>query len=552
MKVRIWDFAGHTVTHAVHQFFLSERCLYILVYDARTDDRSRLYYWLDHMKNYGGDSEAIILVNERDEHKAQIPEDILKSKYAIHSVHYFNLKEEPTKLAAFRALVSHTIINNPCWNNQVIPKDFYQVKADLEDKFQTHEQITLDEFKTIANKHQINEHNQLLQHLNALGIGLWYPKLAEFNTLVLNPEWLSHGVYKIINCVANKRAYKVELDDFGDIFTGNDMTRFSVALYPFLFRLISHYQLAYQTQDSEVLVIPHLLPEDQPDSLPVFNVEESLELKYMAEHPLPPHTISRFIVEHNQILQIKENKPVAWRTGAIIEVTNTEVIGEDNDSTIALAQEDDRNIIINAKGPYKTELINELRNTLDKIFASYKSDKPELLYRVIESGEFSVQEMHGKPTSSWVRNKEINLLSQAGSKYHDNERCLEIDLHETIKRYGIQLPFKPLAEKEKDGSDIKTLISNLQSNFNELAEELDGAGEQEPAKALATTANMLSKVTENTKQLDHSAALKRVKRIMKDIDNQNSRLSLAIKNSYYGKDILEEIKQDYQRLSDLL
>ena len=63
MKVHIWDFTGHTVTHAVHQFFLSERCCCILVYDVRTDDRSCLYYWLNHMKNYGGDSEAIILVN---------------------------------------------------------------------------------------------------------------------------------------------------------------------------------------------------------------------------------------------------------------------------------------------------------------------------------------------------------------------------------------------------------------------------------------------------------------------------------------------------------
>ena len=156
-------------------------------------------------------------------------------------MHYFNLKEEPTKLAAFRALVSDTIINNPCWNNQVIPKDYYQVKADLVDKFKTHKQITLDKFKAIANRHHINEHNQLLQHLNALSIGLWYPTFAEFNTLVLNAEWISHGVYKIINYVANKRAYRVELDHFGNIFTGNDMTRFSVALYPFLFKLISHY-----------------------------------------------------------------------------------------------------------------------------------------------------------------------------------------------------------------------------------------------------------------------------------------------------------------------
>ena len=73
IKVRIWDFAGHTVTHAVHQFFLSERCLYILVYDGRTEDRNRLEYWLNHVKNYGGDSRSVILVNKRDPHSVDIP-----------------------------------------------------------------------------------------------------------------------------------------------------------------------------------------------------------------------------------------------------------------------------------------------------------------------------------------------------------------------------------------------------------------------------------------------------------------------------------------------
>jgi len=54
INIHIWDFAGHSVTHAVHKFFLSERCLYILVYDGRTEERNRLEYWLSQIKNYGG------------------------------------------------------------------------------------------------------------------------------------------------------------------------------------------------------------------------------------------------------------------------------------------------------------------------------------------------------------------------------------------------------------------------------------------------------------------------------------------------------------------
>lgn len=53
-REKVVNFAWHTVTHAVHQFFLSERCLYIMVYDGRTEERNRLVYWLNHMKNFGG------------------------------------------------------------------------------------------------------------------------------------------------------------------------------------------------------------------------------------------------------------------------------------------------------------------------------------------------------------------------------------------------------------------------------------------------------------------------------------------------------------------
>ncbi|MGA1864608.1 MAG: ADP-ribosylation factor-like protein, partial [bacterium] len=102
INVRIWDFAGHTVTHAVHQFFLSERCLYIIVYDGRTEERNRLEYWLNHMKNYGGDSKAIILVNKRDQHPVDIPINSLMEQYSIAGDYTFSIQDDKSDLEAFR------------------------------------------------------------------------------------------------------------------------------------------------------------------------------------------------------------------------------------------------------------------------------------------------------------------------------------------------------------------------------------------------------------------------------------------------------------------
>ena len=77
--IRIWDFAGHVITHAAHQLFLSERCLYIVVIDGRTE-RDDCEYWLEHVRQYGGNSPAVVLVNERDKHFVTLKKNTLKEK----------------------------------------------------------------------------------------------------------------------------------------------------------------------------------------------------------------------------------------------------------------------------------------------------------------------------------------------------------------------------------------------------------------------------------------------------------------------------------------
>lgn len=223
-RVNIWDFAGHTVTHAVHQFFLSERCLYIMVYDGRTEDRNRIEYWLDHMKNYGGQSQAIILVNERDQHKINLPINYLKEKYPIAGCYSFNVKEDAEALATFRAEVANFIRTNPSWRNQEIPKSYYLVKEELEKRFNKNgnepgeEHIKKKDFIAIAEKHQVEEPEKLLLDLHYLGVSLWYEDMDDYQTLVLNPEWISQGVYKIINWVNDQKKHALLSTDFPKVF----------------------------------------------------------------------------------------------------------------------------------------------------------------------------------------------------------------------------------------------------------------------------------------------------------------------------------------------
>jgi GTPase SAR1 family protein len=311
INVRIWDFAGHTVTHAVHQFFLSERCLYIIVYDGRSEARNRLEYWLDHMMNFGGDSEAIILVNERDQHKVEIPINSLKERYRIAGLYFFNIDKDKEELAHFTEDVTGYIKNNPSWEKQQIPASYFDVKEKLEDLFSNKEKqqgtelITKETFLEIAKKKHVDDPENLLKDLHALGVSLWYKDMEKYNTLVLNPEWISEGVYKIINWVSNAKSYEIKLAQFEEVFE-EERKRFPADKDEFLFDLIKHYELAYETVKGKKLIIPHLLNKDQPAVLPQFDPATSLKMKYEADRPLPSNTISRFIVRHNEQIK-KEN-----------------------------------------------------------------------------------------------------------------------------------------------------------------------------------------------------------------------------------------------------
>ena len=67
MTVRLWDFAGQEITHALHQFFLTEGCVYVLVLDPRSNTEMQdAEYWLGLLKRYAGGAPVLVALNRQD------------------------------------------------------------------------------------------------------------------------------------------------------------------------------------------------------------------------------------------------------------------------------------------------------------------------------------------------------------------------------------------------------------------------------------------------------------------------------------------------------
>jgi len=278
------------------------------------------------------------------------------------------------------------IRQSPAWNKD-FPAQWYALKEELQKEFSAKKDyITVDEFRRTAKRLGLNEVDSdiIRQPLHDLGICLWYEKIAQLNTFVINPNWISYGVYKIINWLNNKGEFKLWLQDFPKIFCDEkDKERYPREKDLFLFNIMQNYELAYPIKKCEEigLVIPFLLPEDQPERGidKDFLVSDSLLMRYKLETAIPPDTITRFIVRHYQDIQVNEhNRPVVWRCG--VKLGNKA-------GNKALVIEDDREIRLYVRGVATTEFLNNLRATFNDIFKSYKSDDPTIEYKVAETRE---------------------------------------------------------------------------------------------------------------------------------------------------------------------
>ena len=68
VKLFFWDFGGQDIYHSTHQFFLTKRSLYILVWEARKKEEKEnsFDYWLNIVKLLGSGSPVIIVMNKSD------------------------------------------------------------------------------------------------------------------------------------------------------------------------------------------------------------------------------------------------------------------------------------------------------------------------------------------------------------------------------------------------------------------------------------------------------------------------------------------------------
>ncbi|NCQ94522.1 MAG: leucine-rich repeat protein [Microcystis aeruginosa W11-06] len=358
IRLNLWDFGGQKVMQTTHQFFLTKRSLYLLVLDNRKNEQqNRLEYWLKLIETYGGNSPVIIVGNCADENPPQVKIRTLQKKYpqitkliATSCKTGVGIEQLVQEIASQIDAIPHI--------KDLLPNSWFQIKTQLEAMQESYDFISYEKYQEMCQKAEIQEasaQKSLVQFLHDLGIVLNYqddPRLNETN--VLNPEWVTSGVYDILNnhdLMVQKKGI-LSLPDLHNIL--KQPQRYPENKRRFLMDLMGKFELCFPLDgySPDRYLITDLLPIDEPD----VDIYENAPLHFQYRYDiLPGSIISRFIVRNHQMIY----KTMRWRSGVVLTM--------DLNKALVRADEEDNYISIKAEGSRASALLAIIKTDFDKI-----------------------------------------------------------------------------------------------------------------------------------------------------------------------------------------
>jgi len=385
VKGRFWDFGGQEIMHASHQFFLTNRSLYILLIDSRNDAKKD--YWLKHIEKFGGGSPAIVAINKIDINKNyEVERKTLNQKYPFIGNRFHRISCNtgdglPELAKTIAELIPDTEIFTTSFSIYWI-----RVKEALEEATAAQNYIDQAQFERICKDHKVTDKTQqktLLGYLNSLGIILHFENLELQNFFVLDPHWVTIGVYKIINSESIEKGILKEsqLDYIlnhevikkGEYDPAKEKSvTYSTSEQAYLVCIMEEFKLLYKLGNGQYL-IPDLLSVEPLSKVNIDKTNNN-HIHFILQYDFLPNTVmSRFIIAMKNDIQ---DRNLLWRTGVVLK-------NSDNATALVHADNADKRIYICVSGESKNkrDYFSVIRHHLLDIAKSFSDLKITQLIR---------------------------------------------------------------------------------------------------------------------------------------------------------------------------
>ncbi len=562
IKLNVWDFGGQEIYHATHQFFLTKRSVYLLVWNARkAQDYEHIYYWLHTIEAFGEDRPIVLVLSKWNERDDDLNMKELREKFPQIIGLYKIDSEDGKGIPALKDIISETAWHLPHMRTLWI-EPWYNVRERLERDGRNW--IEYSEFKRICQSEGLDKKQTdiLDEYLHVLGVIIHFRDRLELrNMVILNPEWATKAVYKILDThsILNRGGILLhsELDQIWD------SNIYPLNIFPKLLGLMNKFELAFELPDKKSHLVVELLPKTEPE----FGWDETNNLRFYYHYDfLPAGVITRFIVlMHEDLVDRPDGTHLCWREGAVLQREGTRALVK--------VKPLEKRIEIKINGSRKRELLAIIRNQFDHINRSIKKVKitEEIPCNCSEGCPHKFDyiqllnaENVGKNTVdcpvSW---KEVQLSAlldgfvkkeerkdEYENRYKDEKFVFVIEQkQENIQKQEVKQDVKV---KQEVRINLKIDLPVIQSEFADLKDlMLESNPDPDPnlERKLKEIGDSLDEVNAETEKEKLNKPLNKVGRFLKELEDKNSKYHKIVSGTKKGIDMAQKLAKTYNKFA---
>jgi internalin A len=315
VRLNIWDFGGQEIMHATHQFFLTQRSLYLLTLNGREGGEDYdAEYWLKLIESFAGDSPVIVVLNKIDQHPFDLNYRGLQTKYPqIRGFVKTDCKTQTGIKDLHKEIVR--VLGEMGSVKADFPSAWFAIKDELAGMKENY--LSFEQFRAVCRANQETDtkaQEELAGFLHCLGIALNYkddPRLRD--TSVLNPRWVTQGIYRLLNAgqLADNKGV-LRLADMAAILPAEE---YPEEKHEFLMELMRKFRLCFAFPDGQHrYLVPELLGKEEPDLKDEFEPKRCLNFEYHYGI-LPEGLLPQFIVRTHPL---SHDRP-RWRSGVVLQ-----------------------------------------------------------------------------------------------------------------------------------------------------------------------------------------------------------------------------------------
>lgn len=578
IKLNVWDFGGQEIYHHTHQFFLTKRSVYLMVWNARkSHDYEHIYSWLHTIEAFGEDSPAILVLSKCHERDDDLNMKDLKEQFPhIVCLHKVDSKDA-TGIPALARTISQQSWDLPQMRTPW-PDSWLTVRKRLEgisrpqnsDHQRNHKTetaqpevqsgrdwIEYQEFQSIYEQEGLDEKQIIIldEYLHDLGVIIHFRhrSLSLRNMVILKPEWATNAVYKVLDTQAVRDREGILLHSELDQIWDQD--RYPSAIFPNLLELMNQFELAYELADRNSHLVAELLRSTEPDDIE-WNDSDNLRFFYRYDF-LPASVMTRFIVRVHHDLEYKaDGNHLCWREGAVLQREGTRALVK--------VKPVEKRVEVKISGEKKRDLLAVIRRELDHINGAIKTIKatqeipcdcsPNCI-NVFDYLELITGELKGEPEIQCTKKLNMVPLSKLLDGYEGKRN--------RHKRYfadeRIVNVFQPHIEVNPNINvttnvdfDIKIDLPAIQAEFlrfKRAVAEVDDELDNELKEELQGVEDDLLGITPSSDEGKINRAMNKLSLFMQNLGDEDSKLNRMIKGSKRGIELAQGLAGHFNKFA---